>query len=722
MATLNDTAYPRLSRQIPHADLQRIYLLSHPERSWLDQHKYPDAVKLETAVMLKCFQRLGYFPAREDVPSRVVTFISDSVFGETHGDVVLHQRQSRRIKDAIRRYLNVQVYAKSEHSQWLYTFACEMAQTKESTVDIINAMTEQLVRDSIELPAFSTLKCIAVKARSSSLNSIYQRVSEALSVNGKRSLKQLLNERTDDGNTLWNTVKQEPRKPGINEIKHYIEHTKWLSELQRTIGRIPDIPEQIRQQCILEARAYSADRLSRVKLDKQQSLMAILINEQRLYANDCLADMFLKEIRKSHNVARKALQLYQLKSSAESASLVTLLRDIALTCTESRTDRATLKNIRRLLGGNPAQIAKRCDTLVQGGIDNYLHFLNVRYTKSNRKWLLDILETLEIKSIAKNTPLQACLEFILNSRDDAFYSINVAAIADSANLPASTLLSWVSRPWYKLLFANDTANLKNRKVLSVWLELCVLAEVSKRLRSGDLYIKNSIKYDDYRTHLVDRKTLKRELNAFCEESGLSPTASEFVTNLKQEFQTTAHELDSRFDENECVIFEHGRLSLKRPLKKQLPEGFEQLEALLKAQIPKISIVDLLVDTIKWIDMKPFFNPLSGHQGKITNFDRRIVATLFCYGCNLGPMQTARCIDGFSRKQIAYINLSNTSEQNLVDATEQVINAYNEFDLPGFWGSGHTASVDGPDSTCMSKTCSLSIMSGMPPMVVLDTIW
>lgn len=71
-----------------------------------------------------------------------------------------------------------------------------------------------------------------------------------------------------------------------------------------------------------------------------------------------------------------------------------------------------------------------------------------------------------------------------------------------------------------------------------------------------------------------------------------------------------------------------------------------------------------------------------------------MATLFCYGCNIGPTQTARCIDGFSRKQIAYINLSNTSEQNLVDATEQVINAYNEFDLPGFWGSGNTASVDG----------------------------
>ena len=49
MATLNDTAYPRLSRQIPYADLQRIYLPTPEEKRWLDKRKYPDAVKMEAA-------------------------------------------------------------------------------------------------------------------------------------------------------------------------------------------------------------------------------------------------------------------------------------------------------------------------------------------------------------------------------------------------------------------------------------------------------------------------------------------------------------------------------------------------------------------------------------------------------------------------------------------------------------------------------------------------
>ena len=61
---------------------------------------------------------------------------------------------------------------------------------------------------------------------------------------------------------------------------------------------------------------------------------------------------------------------------------------------------------------------------------------------------------------------------------------------------------------------------------------------------------------------------------------------------------------------------------------------------------------------------------------------------------MGPTQTARSIKEISRKQVAYLNLSHTREKDLIDATEDVINAYNKYELPGYWGSGKTASADG----------------------------
>ena len=63
--------------------------------------------------------------------------------------------------------------------------------------------------------------------------------------------------------------------------------------------------------------------MKRMRVHKRESLMAIIIHEQRLYANDCLVDMLIRDVRKLHNAAKKALIDFQLQVSAESVSLVT---------------------------------------------------------------------------------------------------------------------------------------------------------------------------------------------------------------------------------------------------------------------------------------------------------------------------------------------------------------------------------------------------------------
>ena len=71
-----------------------------------------------------------------------------------------------------------------------------------------------------------------------------------------------------------------------------------------------------------------------------------------------------------------------------------------------------------------------------------------------------------------------------------------------------------------------------------------------------------------------------------------------------------------------------------------------------------------------------------------------ILTTFCYGCDLGPVQTERSIDVIGRRQIAWINQRHINEVKLNEAIVRVINAYNRFDLPKLWGSGNSASADG----------------------------
>lgn len=61
---------------------------------------------------------------------------------------------------------------------------------------------------------------------------------------------------------------------------------------------------------------------------------------------------------------------------------------------------------------------------------------------------------------------------------------------------------------------------------------------------------------------------------------------------------------------------------------------------------------------------------------------------------MGPSQAARAIKGVNRKQLAWIHDHHIHEGRLNKAINEVINAYQQFQLPKFWGSGEHASADG----------------------------
>ncbi|WP_368784346.1 Tn3 family transposase, partial [Acinetobacter baumannii] len=60
----------------------------------------------------------------------------------------------------------------------------------------------------------------------------------------------------------------------------------------------------------------------------------------------------------------------------------------------------------------------------------------------------------------------------------------------------------------------------------------------------------------------------------------------------------------------------------------------------------------------------FFGPVSGHEAKIDHPSERYITTSFCYGCNLGPTQTARSLGNIDRKHISWINERHVTEENI----------------------------------------------------------
>ena len=89
----------------------------------------------------------------------------------------------------------------------------------------------------------------------------------------------------------------------------------------------------------------------------------------------------------------------------------------------------------------------------------------------------------------------------------------------------------------------------------------------------------------------------------------------------------------------------GKPVVRRLRAKPEATGTADLERRLKERFAPIDLIDALADTEHWLDWTRHFGPVSGFDAKVDRPRERYLATVFCYGCKLGPSQAARAMKG-----------------------------------------------------------------------------
>jgi Tn3 transposase DDE domain len=216
-------------------------------------------------------------------------------------------------------------------------------------------------------------------------------------------------------------------------------------------------------------------------------------------------------------------------------------------------------------------------------------------------------------------------------------------------------LWWVSDKWWKLVTRSSNPNRIPTKVERRHFDVCLFSQIVGELKPGDLCIEGSDQYADYRSQLVPWTEYARDVAGYGVQLGLPVEGRAFVAHLKDYLTRIAAEADASFPANEYLRIEAGEPILGRLPRLEEPQDVKDLEQRIAERIEPLDILDVLVDTENWLNWTRFFGPISGHDAKIDASRARHVATAFCYGCNLGPSQTARSLEGYERRQIAWVD-------------------------------------------------------------------
>lgn len=584
----------------------------------------------------------------------------------------------------LREFVGIRVLDKDGES-WLHGQALQAAQTKQELPDIINVLIEELVQRRYELPGFTYLFRLARRSRANVNDRTYKTVAGSLSDVIMARLDQLLTPRP--GQSQWDSLKREPKQPNVREVSNFLQHIDAMLSLAKDLPDTQHIAATKRDQLTLEARALDLAEMNALKPLKRYTLAVLLIQTQLEKAMDDVTEIFIKTIRSMHNIAQERLRQYHLQQAEQVERLIGQFREVLTVLSEDESSEQRVLRVEESLDGDLEGWITACDEHMAYAGNNYFPFMLAGYT-AKRSLLFKCLEAITLSSSSQDESLLRAISLVQSYRSShrEHLSTEESGLADLS-------LDWMPEKWRSLVFGKRQTGMPthfHRK----YFELAVFSEVMDELKSGDLYVEHSGEYDDYRNHLVSWEEYEEEVQGYGELVDLPVEADTFVSKLRNQLRTLAQDVDKRFPENGHVDIDNTGIVIRRPERVKPPVELEAVDQAITSQMNEASILDVLTETEKWLDLHKLFGPLSGFESKIDDPRKRFITTLFCYGCNLGPTQTARSVKGLSRRQVAWLNLKHVTEQRLDKAIVKVINAYNRFALPRYWGSGKSASADG----------------------------
>jgi TnpA family transposase len=692
--TKAETAYPRLKNYVTSRELIEIYTPTQQELALANQYTKKGATKLGFLVLLKTFQRLGYFVSPDIVPSAIVSHIIKCTQLSVLPSCLTSYEQSKTRKRhiaLIREFQSVTSYGAKARKVVIRSMG-QAARTKNDLADIINVAIEELVHHRYELPIFNTLVRAAKRVRGTVDRAFYRQVSQSLNHEECKQLDSLFATTEPSSKTPWLELKQDAGKPILKNLKALVWQLKWLSELNTYQDALSHIPNVKLKHFATEAMSLDAARMKELESHKRYTLAAALIITQSARTLDDLASMLIRRMQKIHVKAKEALNKYREEYQARTDRLITTLRDVIVAYSTEGEVIQRFTEIEKALGENPDQLLTECEAHLAYTGNNYYPFL-WRFYRSHRAILFQILKQVKLRSTTQDKSVEASIQFLIDHHLSRKDWLNVVETEKEQTVQLLDL-EWIPQKWWQLI-----TNQKNKKsypdsINRRYFEMCVFSQVMWELKSGDLYVEDSDAFADYRTQQISWAEYEANVDEFGKLVDLPVEPKAFVVHVKNWLLDITQKTDQSFPNNQSVSLEQGRPVLKRPKKKVDSKKLAQIESLIEDRIKPVNLLDILTDTELWLNWTQYFRLLSGHESKIDNSVSRYLAATFCYGCNLGSSQTANSLSNFDRKQIAYVNQRHIGLPSLEKAIYRIINAYNRFSLPKFWGSGKRASADG----------------------------
>ena len=308
MTSIERTAYPRFTRAPSVKELRELYTPTPTDLAFVATTARGPAQKFGLMILLKVYQRLGYFPKPETIPGAIISHIRAVMqFPADLVPDIASNHTLYRYYAAIRAHLEIQ--SEGKHIRHVAARAIhQAAQVMENPADLISAAIEVLVKEQCELPGFSTLQRMARRIRNLVNRGLYQRVADGLSEAEQQALLRLISREGTETFTAFNRIKEAPRSATLTHLDEWLSRLTWLQSLGNMHPVVEGIPYAKVKHLAEEARSLHATNLWDIAAPKRLALLVCLIAQAQVSTRDEILQMFTKRMSKLTTRAKEELE------------------------------------------------------------------------------------------------------------------------------------------------------------------------------------------------------------------------------------------------------------------------------------------------------------------------------------------------------------------------------------------------------------------------------
>ena len=244
MTSIKGPAYPHTSSAIWRRVDELLEVL-HPtsqELAFVTTAARGERPLLSLVVLLKCFQRLGYFPPLDAVPSVIVQHLR-SILGLAPEVLTVVTPRTYKHHHLVREFLGVQGYGRlrptQRQSEAVYH---EAAQIMDYPADLINVALETLRTEHTEFPAFSTLDRITRRVRTFVNLRLFRQVIAQMSEQDQQRLDAFLVMSLRTKRSPYDRLKAIPKSATRNHLDDLLRHLVWLTTFNALLAPLDIVP------------------------------------------------------------------------------------------------------------------------------------------------------------------------------------------------------------------------------------------------------------------------------------------------------------------------------------------------------------------------------------------------------------------------------------------------------------------------------------------------